>query len=115
MEDFDTVGDGVEFRFAAFGAIAVRDDDVVDLKVFVESVDSHFGFDFEAFGKNGKSFDEFVAESAIAGHDVADVSMEKGIDAKTNYGIAEIVETAFVFGEIGGRKAVADDHVRLAI
>ena len=115
MEDLDAVGNGIKFGFAAFGTVAIGNDDIVDFEVFVESVDGHFGFDFEALGKDGKCFDEFIAEGAVAGHDVADVSMEKGIDAETNYGIAEIVEASLVFGEIGGRKTVADDHVGLTI
>ena len=45
--DFSPVGIGIKFRFTARWAVAIVDDNIGDRHVFINSMDAHFGFDFE--------------------------------------------------------------------
>ena len=112
-QDFHAVRVGVEFGMAALGAVAVVDDDVLELHVLVDRVDGHLGLDLEAFREDREALDEEVAEGAAAGHDVPDLRSEEVVDAAAHEGVSEVVEGPLVLLKISGGQAVSYDHVRI--
>ena len=75
FDDASTVTDGIEFGNAVFGAIFKINDFVLDIEIFIKSVDGHFGFNFKTFSNNRESFNESIAESAISSHNISNVAV----------------------------------------
>ena len=76
-------------------------------------MDGHFGLYLELAAHHREEFHERAAEGAVAGHDVLHLGVPEVADEAAHETVAEVVEGAFVLGEVGGGEAVADDHIDL--
>ena len=114
-QDAEAVGIGVELADRAGGPVAVGDGDLADQHVFIDGMDGHFGFNLKPAGKHREALPKRAAEGAVADHDIFDFGVEDPADQAAHQHIAEVMEGALVFGEVGGGKPVADDHIGLAL
>src|SRR5699024_11809089 len=56
-----------------------------------------------------------IAERSVTCHNIPDITLKKPIDRSSHKAVSEIMERAFIFFKISGRKPVAHNHVNLSV
>lgn len=92
----EAIAVGIQLGLTALGTIAVFHHYVFHLHVVVHRVDRHLCLDLESLGKYRERLYKFIAESAIASHDILNVGMKQAVDPRPHQTVAEIVERALV-------------------